>query len=129
MPSKSVMSSAGGACGVFAAGHLGELTQVITQGLVDEALAASRRVQARVRKLPSRVVVYFVLAMARGKSRAGKYLCNSNQVQVAAEENEESGVSRCRKDSGEHWPAATRADSAGGRAWNRAASPLETGNA
>jgi hypothetical protein len=58
------MSSAGGACGVFAAGHLGELTQVITQGLVDEALAASRRVQARVRKLPSRVVVYFVLAMA-----------------------------------------------------------------
>jgi hypothetical protein len=47
----------------FAAGHLGELTQVITPELVDEVLAATRRVQARVRKLPSRVVVYFVLAM------------------------------------------------------------------
>src|SRR5437667_8550847 len=33
---------------------------------------------------------------------------------------EENGVSRCRKDSGERWPAATRADSAGGRAWHRA---------
>lgn len=48
----------------FAAGHLGELTQVITPVLVDAALAATGRVQARVRKLPSRVMVYFVLAMA-----------------------------------------------------------------
>ncbi|MER6409501.1 IS4 family transposase [Streptomyces viridosporus] len=47
----------------FAAGHLGELTRIITPHLVDEALAATRRVQKRVRKLPSRVVVYFVLAM------------------------------------------------------------------
>ncbi|MFE3730236.1 transposase domain-containing protein, partial [Nocardia sp. NPDC059154] len=48
----------------FAAGHLGELTQIITPSLVDAALAATGRVQSRVRKLPSRVVVYFVLAMA-----------------------------------------------------------------
>lgn len=46
----------------FAAGHLGELTQVITPSLVDEVLAKTERVQ--VRKLPARVVVYFVLAMA-----------------------------------------------------------------
>ncbi|MGW2936980.1 transposase domain-containing protein [Streptomyces sp. NPDC001156] len=47
----------------FAAGHLGELTQIITPQLVDEVLVATRRVQRRVRKLPSRVVMYFVLAM------------------------------------------------------------------
>ncbi|MFE2071063.1 transposase domain-containing protein [Streptomyces sp. NPDC059467] len=47
----------------FVAGHLGELTQIITPQLVDEVLAATRRVQKRVRKLPSRVVVYFVLVM------------------------------------------------------------------
>ncbi|MEU3756889.1 transposase domain-containing protein, partial [Streptomyces olivoreticuli] len=48
----------------FAAGHLGELTQVITPSLVDTVLIATGRVQVRVRKLPARVMVYFVLAMA-----------------------------------------------------------------
>ncbi|WP_223864710.1 IS4 family transposase [Streptomyces sp. 5-10] len=47
----------------FASGQLGELTQIITPELVDDVLAVTRRVQRRVRKLPSRVVVYFVLAM------------------------------------------------------------------
>lgn len=46
------------------AGHLGELTQVITPALVDDVLGVTRRVQCRVRKLPSRVVVYFVLALS-----------------------------------------------------------------
>lgn len=49
---------------VFAAGHLGELTQLVPPDLVDEVLCATGRVERRVRKLPSRVVVYFVLAMA-----------------------------------------------------------------
>ncbi|KUJ67758.1 hypothetical protein ACZ90_25155 [Streptomyces albus subsp. albus] len=48
----------------YAAGHLGELTRIVTPALVDEVLAVTRRTQVRVRKLPSRVVVYFVLAMA-----------------------------------------------------------------
>ncbi|MFF4410828.1 transposase domain-containing protein [Streptomyces sp. NPDC001404] len=43
---------------------MGELTQIITPSLVDTVLAETGRVQSRVRKLPSRVVVYFVLAMA-----------------------------------------------------------------
>ncbi|MEZ0093987.1 transposase domain-containing protein, partial [Streptacidiphilus sp. EB129] len=43
---------------------MGELTQVIPIVLVDEVLRATRCVERRVRKLPSRVVVYFVLAMA-----------------------------------------------------------------
>ncbi|MER5915775.1 transposase domain-containing protein [Streptomyces sp. NPDC001982] len=43
---------------------MGELTQVITPSMVDEVLAKTERVQVRVRKLPARVVVYLVLAMA-----------------------------------------------------------------
>jgi hypothetical protein len=50
--------------GRFAPGHLGELTQVIPFEMVDAALAATRRVQVRVRDLPSRVVVYLLLAGA-----------------------------------------------------------------
>jgi IS5 family transposase len=50
------------AAGPFAPGHLGELTQLIPFEMVDEALAATRRVQQRVRLLPARVVVYLVLA-------------------------------------------------------------------
>jgi hypothetical protein len=50
------------ASGRFAPGHLGELTQIVPFEMVDEVLASSRRVQARVRDLPSRVVVYLLLA-------------------------------------------------------------------
>ena len=50
--------------GVFAVGHLGELTQVVSFDLVDEALAVSGGLQCRVRRLPSRVVVYLLLAGA-----------------------------------------------------------------
>jgi hypothetical protein len=48
--------------GVFAPGHLGELTRVVPFELVDEVLAAAGGVQERVRLLPSRVVVYLLLA-------------------------------------------------------------------
>jgi transposase IS4-like protein/DDE family transposase len=50
------------AAGRFAPGHLGELTQIVPFEMVDEVLAVSRRTQARVRDLPSRVVVYLLLA-------------------------------------------------------------------
>ncbi|MEW2813274.1 IS4 family transposase [Streptomyces massasporeus] len=50
--------------GVFAVGHLGELTQVVPFHLVDEALASTGGLQQRVRRLPSRVVVYLLLAGA-----------------------------------------------------------------
>ena len=49
--------------GVFAPGHLGELTQVIPFDLVDGVLADTRAAQRRLRLLPSRVGVYFVLAL------------------------------------------------------------------
>jgi hypothetical protein len=48
--------------GRFAPGHLGELTQHLPFEMVDEALTATRATQARLRDLPSRVVVYLLLA-------------------------------------------------------------------
>jgi hypothetical protein len=49
---------------VFAPGHLGELTQVIDFALVDAILDETATRERRLRLLPSRVVVYFVLALA-----------------------------------------------------------------
>jgi Insertion element 4 transposase N-terminal/Transposase DDE domain len=49
--------------GVFAPGHLGELTQYLPFELVDDVLARTRTVQRRLRALPSRAGVYFVLAL------------------------------------------------------------------
>jgi Insertion element 4 transposase N-terminal/Transposase DDE domain len=51
------------AAGVFAPGHLGELTQLMPFELVDEVLEQTRTVQRRLRDLPSRAGVYFVLAL------------------------------------------------------------------
>jgi hypothetical protein len=48
---------------VFAAGHLGELTQYLPFELVDAVLEETRRRERRLRGLPSRVGVYFVLAL------------------------------------------------------------------
>ncbi|MEV3921470.1 transposase domain-containing protein, partial [Actinomadura coerulea] len=47
---------------MFAPGHLGELTRIVPFEMVDEVLAQTRSVQRRVRRLPSRVVVYLLLA-------------------------------------------------------------------
>lgn len=48
--------------GRFAPGHIGELTQIVPFEMVDAALAETGKTQARVRDLPSRVVVYLLLA-------------------------------------------------------------------
>jgi hypothetical protein len=50
------------AAGRFAPGHLGELTQHLPFEVVDEAVAQTRTGQTRIRDLPSRVVVYLLLA-------------------------------------------------------------------
>ena len=50
--------------GRFAAGHLGELTQIVPFEMVDAALTETGAVQSRIRALPSRVVVYLLLAAA-----------------------------------------------------------------
>ena len=51
------------AAGVLAPGHLGELTRYLPFELVDDVLESTRTVQRRMRVLPSRVGIYFVLAM------------------------------------------------------------------
>lgn len=48
--------------GRFAPGHVGELTQIVPFEMVDAVLGETGTVQARVRDLPSRVVVYLLLA-------------------------------------------------------------------
>lgn len=72
MPPQSVTSPAAttltrritAAPGVFAPGHLGELTRYLPFELVDDVLVQTRTVQQRLRMLPSRTGVYFVLALA-----------------------------------------------------------------
>jgi hypothetical protein len=58
-----VTRSVTAAAGVYAPGHLGELTQYLPFELVDDVLSQTKTVQRRLRDLPSRVGVYFVLAL------------------------------------------------------------------
>lgn len=50
------------AAGRFAPGHVGELTRIVPFEMVDAALESARATQARLRELPSRVVVYLLLS-------------------------------------------------------------------
>ncbi|MBB5166263.1 IS4 family transposase [Mycobacterium sp. AZCC_0083] len=50
--------------GPFTPGHLGELTRIVSPDLVDAALETTGATQRRLRVLPSRVVVYLLLAAA-----------------------------------------------------------------
>lgn len=51
------------AAGVYAPGHIGELTQYLPFELVDDVLSQTKTMQRRLRDLPSRVGVYFVLTL------------------------------------------------------------------
>lgn len=57
-----VCGDVGVAEGRFAPGHVGELTQIVPFEMVDAALEETRTLQQRLRDLPSRVVVYLLLA-------------------------------------------------------------------
>lgn len=48
--------------GRFAPGHVGELTRIVPFEMVDAVLGETGKVQARVRDLSARVVVYLLLA-------------------------------------------------------------------
>jgi Insertion element 4 transposase N-terminal len=60
----TVVRSVTVAAGVFAPGHLGELTRQVPFELVDAVLEQTRATERRLRILPSRVGVYFVVALA-----------------------------------------------------------------
>lgn len=64
MDQVSISCSIRVAAGAFAPGHLGELTRAVPFEMVDDVLEGTGRVQARVRVLPARVVVYLLLAAA-----------------------------------------------------------------
>jgi transposase IS4-like protein len=51
------------AAGVFAPGHLGELTRIVPFELADGVLESTGTRERRLRALPSRVGLYFVLAL------------------------------------------------------------------
>jgi hypothetical protein len=61
------------AAGVFAPGHLGELTRIVPFELADAVLEQTRTRERRLRALPSRVGLYFLLAMGLfpGRGYAG----------------------------------------------------------
>jgi len=59
----SVTRSVTVAAGAFAPGHLGELTRIVPFELVDAVLEETCARERRLRLLPSRVGVYFLLAM------------------------------------------------------------------
>jgi transposase IS4-like protein/DDE family transposase len=60
----AITRKSGVAAGVFAPGHIGELTRIIPFEMVDEVLAETGAVQRRVRLVPARVTVYLLLAGA-----------------------------------------------------------------
>lgn len=64
MEQAAITRTVGVAAGVFAPGHIGELTRIIPFEMVDEVLARSGAVQRRVRLIPARVTVYLLLAAA-----------------------------------------------------------------
>ncbi|MFD9286539.1 transposase domain-containing protein [Streptomyces mirabilis] len=65
MQEKSVITrTVEAAGGVYAPGHLGKLTQIVDFALVDAVIEETGTREKRLRLLPSRVVVYFVLALA-----------------------------------------------------------------
>lgn len=50
--------------GVFAPAHLGELTRIVPPEMINAVLADTGATQKRIRRLPSRLIVYLVLAGA-----------------------------------------------------------------
>ncbi|MGW9081411.1 transposase domain-containing protein [Streptomyces kronopolitis] len=64
MEQAAITRTVGVAAGVFAPGHIGELTRIVPFEMVDEVLAETGAVQRRVRLVPARVTVYLLLAAA-----------------------------------------------------------------
>lgn len=64
MEQAAITRSVGVAAGVFAPGYIGELTRIVPFEMVDDVLASTRAAQRRVRLVPTRVMVYLLLAGA-----------------------------------------------------------------
>ncbi|MCI1749338.1 MAG: IS4 family transposase [Acidipropionibacterium sp.] len=64
MPNHATLSARHEPDGVFAPAHLGELTTTVPPEMIDAILDQTATTQHRVRRLPSRLVVYLILAGA-----------------------------------------------------------------
>lgn len=64
MEQAAITRTVGVAAGVFAPGHIGELTRIVPFEMVDTVLEETGAVQRRVRLVPARVTVYLLLAAA-----------------------------------------------------------------
>ncbi|MGW1848975.1 IS4 family transposase [Streptomyces sp. NPDC001966] len=64
MEQAAITRTVGVADGVFAPGHIGELTRIVPFEMVDDVLAQTGAVQRRIRLVPARVTVYLLLAGA-----------------------------------------------------------------
>ncbi|MER6825458.1 transposase domain-containing protein [Streptosporangium sp. NPDC000563] len=62
MEQVAMQRTTGVAAGVFAPGHLGELTRIVPFEMVDEVLAETRAQERRVWLVPARVTVYLLPA-------------------------------------------------------------------
>jgi Insertion element 4 transposase N-terminal/Transposase DDE domain len=86
--------------GIYAPGHLGELTQVLDFDLVDAVAEETGTVQQRTRLLPTRVVIYFVLALAlfdhRGYQRVWAKMVAGLRV-LALATSSASSLARARR--------------------------------
>ncbi|MFI6449825.1 transposase domain-containing protein [Kitasatospora sp. NPDC050543] len=85
----------------YAPGHLGELTQVIDPQLVDAILEETGARERRLRLLPARVVVYYVLALAvfeRSSYQAvwNKLIAGLHGIAVARPASSSLPRARCR---------------------------------
>ena len=99
---------------VFAPGHLGELTWQVPVELVDAVLAETKITQRRLRDLPSRVGVYFVLACCLFPALGCRKMWANSPPPFAAERHRRrkpfatcvagSARRRCGRCS-RHWPA------------------------
>lgn len=78
--------------GVFAPGHLGELTQLIPPEMVDAALATAGGKEQRLRRLPSRVVVYLLLAGALFAGQGWRHVFSRLTAGLAAPAPRPSGA-------------------------------------
>ena len=84
MPAQSVMTTTltrtiTVAAGVFAPGHLGELTRYLPFELVDDVLAQTRPMQQRLRALPSPPGIL----CARTRVVPGDWLCPGSEPSCA----------------------------------------------
>ncbi|WP_338146846.1 IS4 family transposase [Streptomyces boncukensis] len=85
---------------MYAPGHVGELTQLIDPDLVDAVIEETAAREQRLRLLPARVVVYFVLALAvfgRSSYRAVWGKLTGGLGHTAAAQPCASSLSRARR--------------------------------